>query len=267
MAATARGQLGKWVLSDQVDFRHDTQLLCFPHTGGCASSYRSWLADLASELDLLPVQLPGRETRFREPFATDMTELVARIVDLAAGVQFRRLALFGHSLGAVIATKVCESLEQRGVTVAHLFVSGYSAPSADNIYSPDIEYSPDRPFFVPAHASDEILTHSLESYGEQLGWLSVPGLRQIFLPVVRADIQLLLSGDLLNEHVQAPLTVLAGADDPLLQDKDLGEWAAATQAECSVHRLPGGHFYLASPDGGVTDIIRGHLGLAPPASG
>lgn len=267
MAATGYGQLGKWVLSDQVDFRHSTQLLCFPHTGGCASTYRSWLADLSAEVDLLPVQLPGRETRFREPFAIDMTELVTSIVTVLTSVQFRRLAIFGHSLGAVIATKVCESLEQRGLVVAHLFISGYPAPSEENIYSPDIEYSPDQPFFVPAHASDEILTHSLESYGEHLEWLSEPALRALFLPVIRADIQLLLSGDLLDERVQAPLTVLAGAADPLLQDKDLGQWAAVTRSGCSVYRLPGGHFYLASPDAGLTDVIRGQLGLDVPASG
>jgi pyochelin biosynthetic protein PchC len=261
MPATGHGQLGKWVLSDQAKFHHLTQLLCFPHTGGCASSYRDWLADLASDVDLLPVQLPGRETRIREPLVTDMTELVTRIVDVVASVRFRRLALFGHSLGAIIATKVCESLEQRGVNVAHLLVSGYPAPSIDNLYPPDIEYSKDRPFFVPAHASDEILAHSLESYGEHLDWLTEPQLRKLFLPVVRADIQLLLSGDLLHERVQAPLTVLAGTADPLLRGKDPSEWAKVTRSDCVVYRPPGGHFYLASSDGRLTEIIRSRLGL------
>ena len=45
------------------------RLFCFPYAGGGAGLYRSWSEKLPSYIEVLAVQLPGRETRTREtPF-------------------------------------------------------------------------------------------------------------------------------------------------------------------------------------------------------
>ena len=45
----------------------ETVLYCLPHAGGSASVYRSWAGQLGT-IAVAPIQLPGRETRFRVQF-------------------------------------------------------------------------------------------------------------------------------------------------------------------------------------------------------
>ncbi|MFE0760018.1 thioesterase II family protein, partial [Streptomyces smyrnaeus] len=47
--------------------RPRVRLLCFPCAGQGASAYRPWQRLLAPEIEVVPVQLPGREGRATEP--------------------------------------------------------------------------------------------------------------------------------------------------------------------------------------------------------
>ena len=42
------------------------RLFCFPYAGGGASVFRNWLPYAAGEVEICPVQLPGREERLVE---------------------------------------------------------------------------------------------------------------------------------------------------------------------------------------------------------
>jgi surfactin synthase thioesterase subunit len=232
-------------------------LICLPHGGGAASSYRAWLAPLAAHIDVRPVQLPGRENRRGERFAVDMDQLVGELTDAVTATDAEDIALFGHSLGATIATRLCASLEDRGRAVRGLFVSGHGGPGPPTKGSPnDLA----RRMSALAVESDEGLWDVLD----QLGGL--PDMVQqnkdlfaVFVPIMRAD-HLLARGVYLDrERVRAPITVLAGIDDPLLSGADLSTWSAMTSGGCEVFRFPGGHFFLAGQRDAVADVIRRRL--------
>ncbi len=261
MAVTrARDGLGKWFLADTAALRHEIQLVCFPHSGGCASTYREWLAELSPFADVIPVQLPGRENRIREPFVTDMRILVNEVAEVLLKADFRQVALFGHSMGAVIAVKVCEAIEQAGIKAAHLFVSGHEAPPV----TPRLYRSrPEVPFAVPPEASDATLMSALTALDPGLAdRLTSSELRAIFLPVLRADMRLLYSAPLGGELLDAPVTVLAGRDDPYLRDYDLADWARVTRADCVTRWLPGHHFYLDEQGPAMAGLMLERLGVS-----
>src|SRR5262249_29734688 len=103
------------------------RLFCLPPAAGVASGYRPWIARLAPRIEVVPVQLPGRESRFVEDPVTSAAELVGRLVDaihpeIAAG---QRFALLGHSMGALLAYDVAGALAERGRPAAHLVVSAH----------------------------------------------------------------------------------------------------------------------------------------------
>jgi surfactin synthase thioesterase subunit len=250
---------GKWFLADITTLHHETQLICLPHSGGCASTYREWLAGLSEIVDVLPVQLPGRETRAREPLVTDMRALVGELADVLLSAGFGRIALFGHSLGAIMAVKVCQALEAAGGKVAHVFVSGHRAPPP----IPEASHE-DRPPTVALDASDAAIESWLSSLDRGgAGWLSSQELREMFMPVLRADMLLVSGIRLGGERIDAPVTALAGLDDPLLRGYDLAEWSRVTQASCVTHRLPGQHFYLSAQDPAIAQIVQDRLGENP----
>jgi surfactin synthase thioesterase subunit len=241
-ASTARWFLGV------ADGRAAVKLLCLPHAGGCASSYRAWLRDVGPDIDLLPVQLPGRETRADEPLATDMAALVAELSSVVRAQGFPSVALFGHSMGAVIATLLCRSLERAGGGIAALLVSGHPGPDA--------------PLVDASGLDDQQLDRALSAHGPLFEErLSDPELRRLFLPVIRADARLSATVPLGGEPVDAPITVLAGSEDAWLASGDLGSWRRLTRGRCQMHRLPGDHFYLTRRGPEVAAIVRAALGF------
>src|SRR5262249_41809067 len=79
------------------------RLFCFHHAGGAASVFSGWPAALPPGVDVLPVQLPGRESRRREAVPADFESLIAALdAELAEHVR-APYALYGHSLGGSVA--------------------------------------------------------------------------------------------------------------------------------------------------------------------
>lgn len=208
----------RWFLGDVTRTTPPIRLICLPHAGGCASSYRRWLVASDTEIGVLAIQLPGRETRIEEPPQTRLTELVAQLSVAVRTAGFPRIALFGHSMGALIATELCRSLESAGCAVEALVVSGHAGPDH-------------RASGEAAYLDDEALVGLMASLDTSVGErVADPALRELFLPLVRADI-LVAANDLGSEPVAAPITVI-------------------------VHLLPGDHFYLAHQGAAVLRIVR-----------
>lgn len=227
-----------------------TLLFCLPFAGGGASFYRAWQAP-PSQIRLSPIQLPGREELYTEPYPgcfADMADFaVAQMVEAARDGD--RIALFGHSFGAVLAFESARLLTVRhGMPPAHLFVSGSGAPSAQlgrTSYHLD---------------DDEFVGRVEELAGYSHPALFEPELRQILLPVLRSDVAL-------HETFQAvdttplpvPITAIRGRDDHLVSGADCSAWTEVSALDCHVAELPGGHMYLAEDSGPLLDLVAREL--------
>lgn len=89
------------------------RLFCIPYAGGGASLYREWASALAPWIEVQPVQLPGRESRFDEPPLTSMADLVQEILDPIGPYLDLPIAVFGHSMGALIGYELVRRLQRR----------------------------------------------------------------------------------------------------------------------------------------------------------
>lgn len=233
--------------------RTAVRLVCFPHAGGAASFYREWAELLPQEVELAAVRYPGREDRFSEPFAERMDALADPIAEeLAAGAGSGAgvpLALFGHSMGAALACEVAARLERRqGVRLERLFVSGREGPGVETDGG-------------PKSYDDEALSGEvarLGGHGAEI--LAVPGLRELLLPVLRADYRLIDSyraGPGLR--LSTPVTALAGESDPSCTVEEVREWSAATSASFELRGFPGDHFFLVPCREQVVAVVRERL--------
>ena len=120
---------GVWIRRYRPAPEAAVRLVCLPHAGGSASYYLPMAQALAPGADVLAAQYPGRQDRYAEPPSESVRELAERIVE-AVGGDDRPLALFGHSMGAVVAYEMALQLEAAGRAPVRLFVSGRRAPSA-----------------------------------------------------------------------------------------------------------------------------------------
>lgn len=227
------------------------RLFCFHHAGGAASAYRSWAAELPETLEVLPVQLPGRAERLSEPALNDVPSIVAAVVDALCPWLDRPYALFGHSMGAVIAAEAARRLSELDLRQpAHLVVSARRPPHLR---------SPDAPL---QHLSDaEFVLEIQRRYG------GIPpevmqhaDLMALLLPGLRADIAALENFQPpARAPLACPITVLGGQSDALTPPAHLEAWRRETRDDCHVQLLPGDHFYLTPQRDAVLALLRQRL--------
>lgn len=212
------------------------RLFCFPYAGGAASIYRTWPQHLPAAIEVCAVQLPGRENRIQERPYTNLVDLVAALLANLLPVLDRPFALFGHSMGALIAYEVAHQLQQHGQTPTTLFVSGRRAPML-----------PEPEALLHTLPSDEAFLSEL-----QRRYHNIPAvlfedneLRELFVPLLRADLTLVETYPCTTPPpLPCPLVALGGVDDPCVSPSELQAWHRLTRADFALHRFPGGHFYL-----------------------
>ncbi|MCD0451732.1 alpha/beta fold hydrolase [Actinocorallia sp. API 0066] len=231
----------------------EVQLVCFPHAGGSASAYFPLARTLSPEVEVRAVQYPGRQERRFEPLIGDITELADRIHAVLDRRPVRRLAFFGHSMGAVVAFEVARRIERHGgPPLDALFVSGRRAPSHR------------RPETISLRGDDEasVLAELLSLSGTDARILQDAELRELILPVVRGDYAAIEGYDYIpGPPLNCPVTVLTGDADPLTTVDEARDWANHTRGGSELTVFPGGHFFLDAHRPAVARLVEKRLAV------
>ena len=230
------------------------RLYCFAYAGGDAGMYLSWQTRLGPDIEICGVQLPGRGARLHEPVPESLPTLVEQIATVIADQAPQPFALFGHSLGALLAFEVARHLDRIGVSPRHLFVSGCQAPTH-------------RGGIRPLHLlSDEGLLEVLRDFnGTPPEVLRDREFMSLVLPTLRADFALACEYAYRpGPQLSVPMTVLAGTGESGGRWGEVGRWADQTVAPCRLHWFDGDHFFIHSHKHAVIDRVRGQLLEASP---
>lgn len=229
------------------------RLLCFPHAGGGSLETRPWVPRARERgIDVLPVLLPGREARLSEAPFRAMSPLVEALTGALRPHLDRPYAVFGHSLGGLVAFAWVRRLRAAGVPLpVRLFVSQRRAPDTADRYPP-LHPLPD----------DAFLKAMQERYGPMPAeLLRNPDVLALFLRPLRADFTLLETYRFVEEApLPLPITALAATDDPTLTPDEVAGWARHTGAGLRVASFVGGHFYHRSRSAEVLAEIAADLG-------
>jgi surfactin synthase thioesterase subunit len=229
------------------------RLVCFPHAGGSAVSYVKLAHALSPTVDTHAVQYPGRFERRHEPLPESITAVADAVVAELAPSRGRPTALFGHSMGSVIAFEVARRLEAMGCPPTWLFVSGSAAPSRQRR---ECTHLLDDPSF---------LGEVQKLGGTDRRLLDDDELMQLMLPVIRADSQALESYRYApGPPLRCPVTALNGQDDPKVRRRTASAWRKHTTGRFRSLTLRGGHFYLVDQVPVVAAVIEGCLAAQRP---
>ncbi|HEY0696446.1 MAG TPA: alpha/beta fold hydrolase [Micromonospora sp.] len=239
-------------------------LFCLPYAGGSAQRiYGKWGRQLPDHIEVVPVEPPGRGSRIMESPLTSVEAITNDLIDRVVKRIDRPYAIFGHSLGALVAFELARRLEYgQGRPVSHLFVSGHAAPQ--------LPLPPDNDYLLP-DAEFKVRLRELAGTPEEV--LADEDLLDLVVPIIRADFQ---AADTYQWRpglrLNCPMTVYGGQHDPEAMPDTLPRWKEHTTARCDVRVLPGNHFFLhheerALLDGIAEDLERARLPLAPPTNG
>ena len=225
--------LAAWTVVPKPSIDPSVRLFCFPYAGGSATIYRSWADVFPPAIEVHCVQLPGREWRLKEPPFDHLEPLVAELIDVVDGST--PYALFGHSLGALIAFELARALRREGRPgPARLLVSAHRAPQLPR-EEPDIH-----------DADDEVFAAGLKTLrGTPEELLANEELMELLLPILRADFAIAETYDYYDEPpLSCAITAFGGLADHVTTREKLEPWRAQTSGDFVLRMIPGGHFFV-----------------------
>lgn len=213
------------------------RLIVVPHAGGSGNVYYPMSRHLPPGWDLFLLDLPGRGRRYTSAPLADMASVVARVTDdVLAVCDGTPTALFGHSLGAVVASETARSLQAEGAAPVWVGVSGRQAPMlqpANRLLDPSL--------------SDVELARRLARLGGLPDRLDeLPEFRDRFLQLIRADLRALDSyrPDPHRQPLSCPLTVFTSTEDVMAPPSGASAWSRETAAAFRQQVFDGGHFHF-----------------------
>jgi medium-chain acyl-[acyl-carrier-protein] hydrolase len=178
------------------------------------------------------------------------------LVDAAAaglGSHFDRpFALFGHSMGGLLAFEVARTLAARGAALPiHLFVSGRRAPHLSASHPPISHLDHDA--FVAE------VRRRYDGIPEEV--FSNPDLMELLVPTLRADL-MALEGytHVAGAPLECPITAYGGSVDPEATEPEIAAWAPYSRVAFRYHILPGNHFFIQTSRVAVAGDVAKILG-------
>lgn len=222
------------------------KLFCLPYSGASAMFYSPWRRKLPEWLTVRPLELPGRGMRMDEPLQTDIAALAARLADEIADELHTPYALFGHSLGGLLAFELVHVLRARGLPAPlALFVSATAGPARRDVSDYAVEKS-----------DAQLLDRLRELQGTSESVLANTELMQLMLPILRADF--LLCGSFVygkREPLDMPIHVFGGKQDSVSVE-ELLDWQEETLTGFSLDMFEGHHFYLVEQQAALLRQLR-----------
>ncbi|MBD0734782.1 thioesterase II family protein [Streptomyces sp. CBMA29] len=230
------------------------QLVCLPHAGGSATFFKPLSAHMPPGVEVLAAQYPGRQERRNEPCTEDIGRLADAVADALGHLpDTAELALFGHSMGALVGWEVARRLEAGGRTrPVALIASGRGAPAVH------------RNAHLGRRSDAELVADLTALSGTEGALLADPGILAMVLPVLRGDYRALDAFAYRpGVPLRCPISVFLGEDDPWARGADAEGWRRETTGGTSFRRFPGGHFYLAEQWPAVATAVAACLGRVP----
>jgi len=211
------------------------RLFCFHYAGGSASVFRPWVKDLIAPVEIIGIQMPGRETRFTEMPFYDLRHVIEDLITHFPVYFDKPFIFFGHSVGARISFELTRALRKKGYPLPqHLIVSGANPPHLP-LRRKRIHHLPDSEFIS-----------ELSSYnGIPMILMENKELLSLFTPTLKADFSISETYAYLEEAaLSCPISVFGGIEDPYVATEDLSGWQSQTCIEFEKYLFKGDHFFL-----------------------
>ncbi len=236
-----------WVMFPKPNPQASLRLFCFPYAGGKALTFRTWTNSLPQNIEVCPIELPGRGVRLMDKPFTEMSLLTEAIAEAIYPYLDKPFAFFGHSMGTLISFELARKIRKKySLFPTHLFVSGRGAPHVPDDVS-------------PIHARSE--TEFIEELRRLNGTPKANNeLMQLLLPMLRADFTMIENYLYLPEPpLDCSITAFGGLQDSRGTCDRLEYWREQTSTDFSLYMFPGDHFFLHSAESLLLETLSRKL--------
>jgi medium-chain acyl-[acyl-carrier-protein] hydrolase len=211
------------------------RLVCLPFAGGGASVYHRLPELLPPSIEVIAIQLPGREDRAREAPPGNIAALARTCAVALRPYLNMPFALYGHCAGALLAYEMAYEIAQRSAVWPSLLVAAAQPAPLLSVTRTPLHTLP-----------DEALVETIRQRGGlPEAVLKRPELLDVLLPLLRSDFALWEQYlPVSRPPLQCPVHVLRGRDDDLVPADAAKGWEQHTTAGCTDQVVDGGHYFI-----------------------
>ena len=235
-----------WLVNIGHQPRAAMRLFCIPYAGGSSSAFSAWRPLLPASIDLWAVELPGRGSRWEEAPCGSIEEIRDKLGPILLEHIDRPFALFGHSMGALLAFELGLWLRARNARPpSRLILSGCNPPHYRDNGPPESSLS-----------DKEILDRIASLDGTPREILNSPDMLALVLPALRADFgacDRYIAAP--SKPFDSPISVFIGRSDRGIVRHHLGEWQRYTSLAVDVRMFAGGHFFIKESEAHVLNAV------------
>jgi pyochelin biosynthetic protein PchC len=231
----------------------DRGVVFVPHAAAGAAAFAPFGRTL--EVAAWAARFPGRESRIAETALTTIEAMADELAASLCALDVGELVLFGHCSGALVAYEVTLRLRQQtaGDKPLTLVVSSCAAPV----------WRAWPRLGVDSMSDEDLLALMTADGGTNQALVRRGDFVELILPVYRADLMAMEQYDRTRppRRVDIPILALGGIDDGDLPDAAFTAWAQVTDGPFRARRMAGDHFYLASQEQKVAEILLDLFGI------
>ncbi|MEO1427753.1 MAG: thioesterase II family protein [Cyanobacteria bacterium J06633_8] len=227
--------MDNWITFPKPNPKADVRLFCFPYAGGSSTIFRPWLNKLPNNIEICPIELPGRGSKIQQaPF--NRLEPIIKFLSLQIQPYLDKpFTFFGHSMGGLLSFELTRLLyKEYKISPIHLFISARSAPQI-------IDSKP----LIHTLPESEFINKLRDYNGTPDAVLQNKELMQLFLPILRADFAVL---ETYTYHhappLECPISVFGGLEDDKVSVEELEAWRTQTNHNFLLQMFSGGHFFI-----------------------
>lgn len=220
-----------------------------PFAGGSKYSYNQFKQLAPSWMKVLPLDLPGRGSRFQEELLSNVDDVVDDLFRQIKDYTNEPYAIYGHSMGATLAYLVTRRVIEEGHNAPlHLFLTGSSGPASGR--KRKVRSTLPKQEFI-----EEVQTMG----GSPDEVLKDASLMEFFEPILRSDFKVLES----YKHtpktpLNIPITIIIGADEEITEEEGRA-WQKETAKPIDFRVMPGNHFFILDAYKDILYLISSKL--------
>lgn len=225
------------------------QLFLLHFAGGSSYSFDFLKRHVSSNIEFIPLELPGRGRRCNEALLKNKEQAVQDYFN-----QIKKLrndqpyAIFGHSMGATLGLSVTHKMEKINDAPNALIVSGNPGPGIPREYTKNRYLLNDFDFKNVLRELGGIPNKVLEDND----------LYAFFNPIMRADFETLEKDDFSEKGIVLNTSLFAIMGDEEKASDKIENWKNFTKSDFEHKILKGNHFFIYNHPLEIVQIINNY---------
>lgn len=225
-------------------------LYCLPCAGASATIYLRWRRLMPAWIEIVPIELPGRGMRLNEAAWNNYPALTHYLSDEIARSASQPYAVFGHSMGALLAFGIAQQLRQmRAAPPVALLIAGCAAPSRQ-----------DSERYSKILTEADLIADLNQQGGTPEEVFNSPEFLAMTLDLLRIDYQVCESFQYTRQiPLTAPIHCFGGKSDTTINTASLSAWRQESSQLFTLDWFEGGHFFLRQSEAWFLQVLTKRL--------